>query len=171
MLSFLFPRLTTSEPRGAALFASVVSDARRPHWYSDLGIPDTLDGRFSVLATLTALMTLRLDRGSAQAKQASVALAERFIESMDHEHRQLGYGDPTIGKIVRRLTGSLARRVGVFRPVVDAAAGWEAATASSLKGLDEGDSVRVDRAATAIWAYWDRLSACAEPQLLDGQIG
>ena len=99
MLSFLFPRLTPPA-RGAALFEALVGEARRPGWYLEGQVPDTLDGRFAVLATIVALATVRLERGGDVARAASVALAERFVESMDAEHRQLGLGDPAVGKLV-----------------------------------------------------------------------
>lgn len=168
MLRFLFPRLTDNEPRGAALFARVVEEARAPHWFTDLGVPDTLDGRFSVLASVTALTIVRLERGGPEARQASVALTERFVESMDHEHRQLGYGDPTIGKIVRKLTGSLARRVERFRLVVEQAGGWDEATAASLKGVDMSEQDASDRAGQAVRALWQRLDQASDEQLIDG---
>jgi cytochrome b pre-mRNA-processing protein 3 len=169
MLRFLFPRLTDNEPRGAALFARVVAEARAPSWFTELGVPDSLDGRFSVLATATALVIVRLERGGPEARQASVALTERFVESMDHEHRQLGYGDPTIGKIVRKLTGSLAKRVERFRSAVEQADGWDDATAASLKGLDESEQALRQGAAQAMVALWQRLDGATDEQLIDGE--
>ena len=124
MLSFLFPRLTPSRAsRGSALFATLVGEARRPHWYVEGEVPDTLDGRFAVLATLVALATVRLERGDETAQLESVGLAERFVEAMDAEHRELGIGDPTLGKTVRKLVGALARRVELWRRAIDATVG------------------------------------------------
>ncbi len=111
MLSFLFPRLTPQAIRGGALFGALVREARRPQWYIEGQMPDTIDGRFAVLATIVALATVRLERGGAGAQAAAVALAERFVEAMDAEHRQLGIGDPALGKKVRKLVGALGRRV------------------------------------------------------------
>ena len=169
MLRFLFPGLTDNEPRGAALFARVVAEAREPSWFTDLGVPDSLDGRFSVLASVTALAIVRLERGGTAARQASVALTERFIESMDHEHRQLGYGDPTIGKIVRKLTGSLAKRVDRFRSAVEQGGSWDEAAATSLKSLDESDEMMRARAGHVMSALWQRLDQATDEQLIDGE--
>ena len=47
--------------------------------------------------------------------RASVALTERFIHVMESEHRELGLGDPTLGKTVRKLVGMLARRTQLWR--------------------------------------------------------
>ena len=98
MLSFLFRGLTAEPARGAALFDAVTAEARQPHWYVEGEVPDTLDGRFAVLATVTALALVRLERDGEAGNAASVALTERFIEVMESEHRELGLGDPTLGQ-------------------------------------------------------------------------
>lgn len=169
MLRFLFPRLTSDGERGRPTFEAAVTESRRPVWYSELGVPDTLDGRFSVLATVTALATVRLERGSRQAQDATVGLAERFIESMDVEHRQLGYGDPTIGKIVRKLTGSLARRVERFREAAADEAKWAPAVRASLNGMEQADAVKEQTATNEVRGLWQRLQALGDEQIIKGQ--
>jgi cytochrome b pre-mRNA-processing protein 3 len=101
MLRFLFRRLTSRPERGHRLFEAVVAEARRPHWYVEGEISDSLDGRFAVLATVCALFIVRLESGSDAGDAASAALTERFIESMDSEHRELGLNDPGLGRRVR----------------------------------------------------------------------
>ena len=164
MLRFLFPRLTPAEPRGAKLFGSIVSEARRPVWYRDFGVPDTLDGRFSVLATLTALVTIRLEDGGEEAKAAAVALSERFIEAMDAEHRQIGFGDPTLGKIVRKLVSRLAKRVELWRSAVEAGDGWNSATKQSLDGSSPPEG------AERLQAFWSRLLMASDKDLIAGRL-
>lgn len=119
MLDFLFRRLTAETGRGAALFETVTGIARRPHWYVEGQVPDTLDGRFAVLSTVTALVLVRLESDGETGDAVSVALTERFIEVMEAEHRELGLGDPTLGKTVRRLVGALARRTALWRSPAD----------------------------------------------------
>ena len=119
MLDFLFRRLTADPRRGAALFDAVTSIAREPHWYVEGQVPDTLDGRFAMLSTVTALVLVRLEADGEAGDAVSVALTERFIEAMEAEHRELGLGDPTLGKTVRRLVGSLARRTERWRSPAD----------------------------------------------------
>ena len=45
------------------------------------------------------------------ARQATVALTERLVESMDAEIREMGFGDPTLGKQVRKLVGAVGRPI------------------------------------------------------------
>src|SRR5690349_1207778 len=130
MLSFLFRGLTADKPIGAPLFDALTGEARRASWYVEGEVPDTLDGRFALLATLTALALVRLESEGEAGDRLSVALTERFIHVMESEHRELGLGDPTLGKTVRKLVGMLARRTELWRSAQEA--NWPDATRASL---------------------------------------
>lgn len=132
MLGFLFRSLTAEPARGAPMFDAVTAIARQPHWYVDGGVPDTLDGRFAVLATITALVLVRLEQAGAAGNAASVALTERFIEVMESEHRELGLGDPALGRTVRKLVGSLSRRTDLWRETVAGSRAWPDSAKASL---------------------------------------
>jgi cytochrome b pre-mRNA-processing protein 3 len=171
MLSFLFPRLTPQGRRGAALFEALVGEARQAHWYVEGEVADTVDGRFAMLSTIVALATVRLERGGEEARAAAVALAERFVEAMDAEHRQMGIGDPALGKTVRKLVARLARRVETWRPVVERGDGWADAAAESLfiGAPPPPDALRhVER---ALRRLWDRLSAASDAAVAEGRFG
>jgi cytochrome b pre-mRNA-processing protein 3 len=164
MLRFLFPRLTPPPARGSALFSAIVAEARRPDWYARLGIADTIDGRFSVLATITALVSIRLEQGGEQAQAATVGLTERFIEAMDAEHRQLGLGDPTLGKVVRKLVGALGRRVDLWRAAAEPGGDWSRATEESLEGPVPSGT------AEELRTVWDRLRRTSDENLIAGHL-
>ncbi len=132
MLRFLFRRLTDQPRRGQALFDRVVAEARKPHWYTDGEVPDSIDGRFAVLATVTALFIVRVESGGSDLEAQSVALTERFIEAMDAEHRELGLNDPGLGRRVRKLVGSLERRVDEWRDAIHDERDWDETVISSL---------------------------------------
>ena len=167
MLRFLFPRLTIDRARGAELFRHVTERARAPHWYIEGEVPDTVDGRFAMLTTIGALVLLRLER--EQDAEASVALTERFVEAMEAEHRELGLGDPSLGKQVRKLVGSLAQRAGLWR---DAAAGtvdWAAAARDSLY-REEPSKSALATAADLLRQLWKRLETANLEDIAAGEI-
>ena len=170
MLRHLFPGLTPARSRGSALFEALVAEARREHWFVEGEVPDTLDGRFAVLATVIALATVRLERGGPAAHGQAVALAERFVEAMDAEHRQLGIGEPGIGKKVRRLVGALARRVELWRGAVDGG-DWGAAVIASLFPAEAPGAAAVEHCKEAIRGCWARLEQASEEALAEGTIG
>ena len=105
------------------LYESVVATARNPFWYREGRVPDTIDGRFDMVAAILALVLLRLER-EPEAKQASVLLTELFIDDMDGSVRQIGIGDLVVGKQVGRMVSALGGRIGAFREA-GSAAGFE----------------------------------------------
>ncbi len=172
MLSFLFPRLTQRTNRGAELFEALAREARQPHWYVEGRIPDTIDGRFAMLATATALALVRLERGGDE-NHLAVALTERFVEAMDAEHRELGIGDPKLGKTVRKLVGALARRVDLWRRAVDHDETWSNAVSESLPRNVEGEPApeAITHCEAGLRSLWARLDAASDESLAEGRIG
>lgn len=171
MLKFLFPRLTADPRRGAKAFAAIAALGRAPALYRQGGVPDTLDGRFAALATVTALALVRLESDGEAGDALSVAVTERFIDAMEAEHRELGMSDPTLGKTVRRLVGSLSRRTDLWRGATGDDARWNAALLSSLYT----DSVNVDPAAASAASdtlrhIWQRLESTTVADLEAGEL-
>lgn len=169
MLGFLFRTLTAEPDRGAALFDRITAETRKPHWYLEGEVPDTIDGRFAVLATLTALALVRLESDLDDGNAASVALTERFIEVMESEHRELGLGDPTLGKRVRKLVGSLSRRVALWRETTNREREWAEAVEQSLYAGDAKPDA-VSHSADALQSYWSRLRRSELADVMEGKI-
>ena len=170
MLRYLFPRLTPAPDRGRELFGALVAQARQPHWFVEGEVPDTLDGRFALLVSILALATVRLERGGEAANAASVALAERFVEAMDVEHRQMGIGDPSLGKQVRKLVTALARRVELWRSVADGEHNWPDAVRTSLYRAEVAANA-VDHSEARLRSLWLRLESASDEALSQGRIG
>ena len=170
MLRSLFPRLTPAPQRGEAVFAAVTARAREPHWYVEGEVPDTLDGRFRMLATLAALIIIRLEQLGEMGEAASVAMTERFIEVMEAEHRELGLGDPALGRTVRKLVGSLARRVEIWRTAAEAPDEWDAAARGSVY-RDEVAAPALDHTASRLRAFWTGLQRIELDAIMEGQLG
>lgn len=167
MLGFLFRRLTAERPGGAALFEALTAEARKPHWYVEGAVPDTLDGRFAVLASVIALALVRIERDGDAGDRLSVALTERFIHVMESEHREFGLGDPTLGRTVRRLVGMLARRIELWRSATDA--NWAEAVREGLY-RDEVPADALLHSAKALEALRIRMGAASLEDLELGKI-
>ncbi len=109
-------RLFARRDRTAALplYDAVIAAARQPHWYLDGGVSDTLDGRFDMVAAVLSMVLLRLE-DDAQGAVPIAQLTERFIDDMDAQVRQIGFGDMVVGKHVGRMMGMLGGRLGAYR--------------------------------------------------------
>ncbi len=166
MLNYLFGGLTARPAQGVPLFDAVTIIARERHWYVEGAVADTLDGRFAMVATITALTMLRLEALGDAGNAVSVVLTERFVEVMEAEHREMGIGDPTLGKTVRKLVASLAHRVAAWRGAVSGDTQWEDAAARSIGGAESGAAHR----AAALLALWARLDATGVEALAEGRL-
>src|SRR4051812_22783892 len=166
MLRSLLPALTA--PNAAMdLFAAVTREARAKHWYVEGQVPDTLEGRFAVLATIAALTILRLERAGERGVAASVALTERFVEVMESEHREMGLGDPKLGRTVRKLVSGVARRVEMWRGA--AGGDWAQTARASVYGGEVGRGV-LDHSAAALRSFWSRIERLPDQALIEGRL-
>ncbi|WP_313536415.1 ubiquinol-cytochrome C chaperone family protein [Sphingomonas sp.] len=112
----MLQRLFGKPHRGTApqLYAGVVARGRAPHWYTAGAVPDTVDGRFDMIAAVLCIVLLRLEEAPAGIP-TSTAVAECFIDDMDGQLREIGIGDIIVGKHVGRMMGMLGGRLGAYR--------------------------------------------------------
>jgi cytochrome b pre-mRNA-processing protein 3 len=99
----------------APLYGAIVAYGRDPAWYREGKVPDTIDGRFDMIAAIMALVLLRLEDEGEAGRGPSVLLAELFIEDMDGTLRQIGIGDYVVGKHVGQMMSALGGRLTAFR--------------------------------------------------------
>lgn len=103
----------------APLYAAIVERARVPEWYLAGGVPDTFDGRFDMVASILAIVLLRLEREGEGTRRSQVLLAETFVDDMDGVLRQMGVGDLMVGKHVGKMMGALGGRLTAYREALD----------------------------------------------------
>ncbi len=164
-------RLFRSEERIAKpLYEQVVARARQPHWYVEGEVPDTLEGRFAMLATLLALVDVRLESGGERARLASVSLAECFIADMDAELRQLGTGDPVMSKKVGSLVGALGGRVGAWRRAIGGEESWPAVIVRSVYREQPVGETALDYAERQLRLFWSGLEGRSDEALIEGVL-
>lgn len=101
-----------------ALYARIVDAARHPAFYKDIEVSDTTEGRFEMVAlhlfqALEALKTGRLDPAYVEA--LSRQTIEAFVTDMDDCMREMGVGDLTVPKRVKRAAAGFYERTGVYR--------------------------------------------------------
>ncbi len=100
LIQFFMP--SRHQQSAALLYHSLMESARNPVFYSVMGVPDTVDGRFDMIV-LHMVMVIRHMResGGASAKQHEQALMEMMISDMDRSLREMGSTDTGVGRRVR----------------------------------------------------------------------
>jgi cytochrome b pre-mRNA-processing protein 3 len=91
-----------AERSGYELYGEAVAAARTPFFYADLGVPDTLDGRFDLVGLHVFLLIRRLTAEKAGIP-VSQALFDAMFNDMDVNLREMGVGDLSVGKKVRAM--------------------------------------------------------------------
>ena len=116
------------------LYSDAVAFARDTRWYRQAGVPDTMDGRYCVLATLLALADLALGARGPEGRALSPRLTELFVADMDAQLCQSGMGDPTLGKTVRAMVAGVSARIARLERAIASAADqdWRSALALAL---------------------------------------
>ena len=92
-------------------YEAIVAAARHPAFYARWGVSDTLDGRFDMIALHTYLVLDRLKGAEPQFRQA---LVDEFFRDMDRSLRELGVGDLSVGKKVRKMAEVFYGRVAAY---------------------------------------------------------
>lgn len=96
-------------------YGSIVAAARNPLLYSELGVPDTLEGRFEMLVAHMFVFLERL--GQAQDADANLnqELVDLFFADMDVTTRQAGAGDMAVPKKMRELARIFSERMDTYK--------------------------------------------------------
>lgn len=138
----LFARLfgqNDEESPAAALYNAAIGKARSPHWYEAGAVPDTMNGRFDMLATVVAMVLMRLESDPAGADPAA-RLTECFVRDMEGQLREIGLGDVGIGKEMGKLVGALGGRLGALRDGFAAGSIREALVRNLYRGEAPGEA-------------------------------
>ncbi|QOZ69731.1 ubiquinol-cytochrome C chaperone family protein [Bradyrhizobium arachidis] len=134
---FRKPRLA---PAGTieAIYGMIVTQAREPIFYRDLGVSDTVNGRFDLLL-LHLWLVLRRLRTVQGATELSQALFDRFCEDMDDNLREMGVGDQTVPKRMRAFGEAFYGRVQAYDQAIEV--GGEALAAAICKNILNGSGL------------------------------
>lgn len=88
---------------GRALYEAAAAQARTPAFYLQLGVPDTTEGRFELYNLHVALLVRRLRGEGDHAAEVSQALFDAYVDHLDVALREMGVGDLSMGKKMRKL--------------------------------------------------------------------
>lgn len=109
-----WPFSASRESRDAALLLErVTSASRNPALFGEGRAPDTLDGRFEVIALHASLALVRL-RQSPEADSLAQAFVDALFKHLDSGLREDGVGDLAVPKRVHKLASAFYGRMDAY---------------------------------------------------------
>jgi cytochrome b pre-mRNA-processing protein 3 len=109
MFTWLATRSQTKR-KAREIYGAVVAQARTPVFYSALGVADTPEGRYELIALHLVLVLDRLGRPDIADEGLRRETLETFVTDMDDAMRQMGVGDPRVPQKVKRAAAGLYDR-------------------------------------------------------------
>ncbi|MFM8700779.1 MAG: ubiquinol-cytochrome C chaperone family protein [Hyphomicrobiales bacterium] len=114
MLNRLFPRLRRNRDLVEKLHATVMIEARQMAFFSDLGVPDTVEGRFDVLTLHLVLVVRRLNMLPSPGPEIAQDLVDTAFRHFDSALREMGVGDVTVPKRMKALAEAFLGRAKAY---------------------------------------------------------
>lgn len=150
------------------LYDAVVERARAPHWYVEGAVADEINGRFDMVTAILACVLIRLD--SLEARGQSAKLIEIFIEDMDGQIRQIGFGDLVVGKQIGQMMGALGGRRAAYAAALT---GEEPLDAALLRNLYRGEApapAALAHVESRLRTFFAGLTEMSLEELIAGQL-
>ena len=99
---------------GRALYPPLIVQARNPLFFTEGAVPDTTEGRFEIYTLHLALIVRRLRGEGDMAAEVCQTLFDTFLSGLDDGLRQMGVGDLSVGKKMRKLGEALYGRLKAY---------------------------------------------------------
>ncbi len=122
------------------LYVAAVQQARKPYFYSDLGVEDSLDGRFDLITLHVFLVINRLKQlygENRDSEELSQVMFDVMMGDMDRSLREMGVGDLSVGKRVKAMAKAFFGRVEAYDAGL--AAGGDLLEQALLRNLYRGN--------------------------------
>jgi cytochrome b pre-mRNA-processing protein 3 len=142
-----------------ALYDKLVVRARGPVFFTRLGVPDTIDGRFDLLTLHGWLVLARLRAAGLGA--ISQDLTDIIFTGFDEALREQGAGDMGLGRRMKAMGNAFFGRLAAY----DEAADSDALAAALARNLWRGGAV--DSRARALAFYVSSARQAIESAPLD----
>ena len=158
MLQNLFrtrPRQRLGEP----LYDLAVRQARTPAFYTAMGVADRIDARFELYTLHVLLLVMRLRDEGDRGAEAAQALFDTYVSALDHALRELGVGDISVGKKMRKLGEAMYGRMTAYEPALRDGDAAELAAGLARNVFESDDPAAGEALAVYALASRARLAA------------
>lgn len=154
------------------LYGAIVAQARQPAFFARYGVLDTPEGRTSVIILLLFPVLERLQADGEPGRRSARLLSESFVTDIDDCLREMGVGDMSVPKKVKRAAQALGECCFAYRTAAEApepVAALARELATTIPGL-EANPDGASTLARYVLAVRAALAATATDALMAGRI-
>lgn len=127
------------------LYVLAVEQARQPTFYTQMGVADRIDARFELYTLHVLLLYVRLRHDGPRGAELAQAMFDHYVSALDNALRELGVGDVSVGKKMRKLGEALYGRMATYeKALTDSDA--EALKAAIARNVYESEDVQLGEA-------------------------
>ncbi|OLP60120.1 ubiquinol-cytochrome C chaperone [Xaviernesmea oryzae] len=156
----------------ARQYQALTESARQPFLYAERGVPDTVMGRFEMISAVLILYFRRTRASGRAGQEIAQEIIDAFFEDVDHSIRELGVGDVSVPKRMKRLAGMFYGRLESYAAALDQGDAQALADALSRNLYPQAGADAPDMAGLAHYMLEAeaRLSAMTEAQVETGRL-
>lgn len=158
-----------NKPNVSALYSRIVGRTRQVAFYTQAGVPDTIDGRFDLLVLHVHIILRDFRRRGLGRHPMGQALFDAFFQDMDQGMREAGVGDLGVSKKIRKMAEAFYGRAAAYDEVLgdeiaerSSADHLAKAIAKNLSQMVDGEALAADVDDTAEAAEVDKYKALAD---------
>ncbi|MEN0652128.1 MULTISPECIES: ubiquinol-cytochrome C chaperone family protein [Hyphobacterium] len=107
-------RRYAQKERAEALYWACVEQARSPEFYAELGIPDTVEGRFELISLHVGLLIRRLNAEGETGKAVAQDVFDAMFRELDSALREMAVGDMSVGKQIKAMGEAFYGRMKAY---------------------------------------------------------
>lgn len=170
MIFGLFRKKNSNRAIVTRQYEHLTQAARRPLFYSEMGVPDTVLGRFEMLTVVLILYFRRTSQSARSGQEIAQEIIDYFFEDIDHSMRELGVGDVGVPKRVKKFARMYYGRLESYAAALDAADN-EALKLALRRNIrpDEPDAPDMTALATYMIEAEAALRNVSEDQIATGE--
>lgn len=152
-----------------ALYGAIVAASRAPMFYEGWGVPDTLDGRFELIA-LHAFLAMRRLKQAGDSAAFSQALFDTMFADLDRNLREMGVSDLGVGRQVKTMAKAFYGRILAYERGLAGTDSLDDALRRNLYGTVAPNAAQLVAAAAYLRRQAQALDAVPVARLLSGDF-
>jgi cytochrome b pre-mRNA-processing protein 3 len=102
-----------------AAYIRIIEQSRQPAFFVVYGVPDTFDGRFELICLHAFFLLYRLKAERPRSAELSQGVFDTMFADFDRSIRELGVGDLSVGKHVKRMARGFYGRIRAYQEGIE----------------------------------------------------